>query len=450
MTDETIEDLLPDIPFLTPESVASAFKYRWTRTSDDDDGVFIHNTLEGLYAHWKRYTYNEYVEMWIERLSEGGKLEKTEVLERGVKAYTNLATDRIFILSHATGSKENISTRNVYLRQAIMFAVTQHLVREAIARSGIMLPQNIANDKPFPWYRIDFNRILRMIYLTPDSKPLEFSDGIFAQLDKIDLDIAWEQYAKEKGIKLPETSKAKAEAVVKVDEAPVEDVPDGLAGKFRGATWKNVHMKLEVVGGTRKKNWGLQIKHSDDEKFESYDLKDVGFVNLRKNEIKQSFHALRQFASINSGFLHKKDVAGLMDGEGEDAEPVSWKTFKMHISRLRADLKAAFGISEDPIKRMRDGTYAIHFGSLKLTDTPLKQSIRDYKDDGRDTTTADNEEEIVFYTKNFDQIADMSQTDDAGLSGEEQEQMYRFDADPDVDENPLWIESDDEQSDYVA
>jgi hypothetical protein len=99
---------------------------------------------------------------------------------------------------------------------------------------------------------------------------------------------------------------------------------------------------------------------------------------------------------------------------------------------------------------MRDGTYAIHFGSLKLTDTPLKQSIRDYKDDGRDTTTADNEEEIVFYTKNFDQIADMSQTDDAGLSGEEQEQMYRFDADPDVDENPLWIESDDEQSDYVA
>ena len=47
MTDETIEDLLPDIPFLTPESVADAFKYRWIRTSDDD-GVFIHKTLEGL------------------------------------------------------------------------------------------------------------------------------------------------------------------------------------------------------------------------------------------------------------------------------------------------------------------------------------------------------------------------------------------------------------------
>ena len=191
MTDETIEDLLPDIPFLTPESVASAFKYRWTRTSDDDDGVFIHNTLEGLYAHWKRYTYNEYVEMWIERLSEGGKLEKTEVLERGVKAYTNLATDRIFILSHATGSKGNLSTRNIYLRKAIMLAVTQHQVRNAIVNNGIMLPQNIADDKPFPWYRFDFNLILRMLYITPHSKPLEFSDKIFAQLDKMDFDIAF-------------------------------------------------------------------------------------------------------------------------------------------------------------------------------------------------------------------------------------------------------------------
>jgi|TARA_B100001964_G_C13892803_1_gene447990 hypothetical protein len=53
MTDETIEDLLPDIPFLTPESVHSAFEHRWSRTSDDKDGVFIHHTLSGLYDMWQ-------------------------------------------------------------------------------------------------------------------------------------------------------------------------------------------------------------------------------------------------------------------------------------------------------------------------------------------------------------------------------------------------------------
>ena len=446
MTDETIEDLLPDIPFLTPESVASAFKYRWTRTSDDDDGVFIHKTLGGIYSEWLRDSFNEGVKRWTERLSEGGKLDKEEILERGVKAYTNLATDRIFILSHATGSKENISTRNVYLRQAIMFAVTQHLVREAIARSGIMLPQNIANDKPFPWYRIDFNRILRMIYLTPDSKPLEFSDGIFAQLDKIDLDIAWEQYAKEKGIKLPETSKAKAEAVVKVDEAPVEDVPDGFAGKFIGGVWKKVHMKLEIIGGSRKKQWRLQIKHTDDKKFESYDLKDVGFVNRRKREIKQSFHALHQFAQYG-GFLHKEDVTGTYLDQYGEPTTIKWQTFKKHISRLRVDLQAAFGIKEDPIKRMRDGTYGLEFGSLKITDTPLKQAMSDFIDDGRDTRPVSGEAEIVTYTEKFEQTAAVSQKEFA-LSGVEQQQIYRLE-----DDGKFWGEimhhtgSDDELPD---
>ena len=440
MTDESIEDLLPDIPFLTPESVANAFEYRWTRTSNDDDGVFIHKTLEGLHSHWMRYSYNQYAEMWVNRLSNDGKLEKTEVLERGRKVYTNLATDRIFILSHATASKENIPTRNIYLRQAIMFAATQHLVREAIIRSGIMLPEDIANDKPFPWYRfIDFELILRMLYATPDHKPLEFSDTIFVSLDNRDAKNgwnAWEQYAKENDIELPETSQAKVEVVVKEEEESTEDAPEGLAGKFSGAAWKNVHMKLEIVGGTRKKRWRLQIKHSDDSNFESYELKDVGFINLRKNEIKQSFHTLRLFAE-NGGFLHRDNVADM-----------KWKTFKVHTSRLRDDLQAAFGISEDPIKQSKtDGTYNVHFGSLKLTDTPLKQFIRDYVDDGRDATPADSEEEIVFYTDKFDEISDMSQTD-VGLSSEEREQIYRLDADPDVDEKPLWTESDDEQSDY--
>lgn len=337
MTDETIEDLLPDIPFLTPESVANAFKYRWTRTSDDDDGVFIHKTLGGIHSEWSRDSFNEGVKRWTERLSEGGKLDKKEILERGVKAYTNLATDRIFILSHATGSKGNLSTRNIYLRQAIMLAVTQHQVRNAIVNNGIMLPQNIADDKPFPWYRFDFNTILKGLYLSPDSKPLVFSDGVFAQLDKMDLDIAWEQYAKEKGIKVPETSKAKAEAVVKDEEAPVEDVPDGFAGKFIGAVWKKVHMKLEIIGGSRKKQWRLQIKHTDDKKFESYDLKDVGFVNRRKREIKQSFHALHQFAQYG-GFLHKEDVTGTYLDQYGEPTTIKWQTFKKHISRLRVDL----------------------------------------------------------------------------------------------------------------
>ena len=73
MTDETIEDLLPDIPFLTPESVANAFKYRWIRTSDDD-GVFIHKTLGGIHSEWSRDSFNEGVKRWTERLSESGKL----------------------------------------------------------------------------------------------------------------------------------------------------------------------------------------------------------------------------------------------------------------------------------------------------------------------------------------------------------------------------------------
>jgi hypothetical protein len=287
-----------------------------------------------------------------------------------------------------------------------------------------------------------------MLYATSDSKPLEFSDAVFLSLDKKDWDNAWEQYAKENGIELPETSQAKAEVavkqakaevadvVVKEEEESTEDAPEGLAGKFSGAAWKNVHMKLEIVGGTRKKRWRLQIKHSDDSNFESYELKDVGFINLRKNEIKQSFHTLRLFAE-NGGFLHRDNVADM-----------KWKTFKVHTSRLRDDLQAAFGISEDPIKQSKtDGTYNVHFGSLKLTDTPLKQPMIDFVDDGRDTRPVSGEAEIVFYTYKFDQISDMSQTD-VGLSSEEREQIYRLDADPDVDEKPLWTESDDEQSDY--
>jgi len=186
-----IEKGLPDIPFFTPESVHSAFEHRWRRTSDDEGGVFIHDTLAEMYDMLQSCTFDEYVKMWEERVSEDGTLDKSEILERGRKYYTNLATDRIFILSHATGSKENISVRNVYLRKAIMFAVTQHQVRHAIMNNGIMLPQGIADDKPFPWYRFDFNLILRMLYITPHSKPLEFSDKIFAQLDKMDFDIAF-------------------------------------------------------------------------------------------------------------------------------------------------------------------------------------------------------------------------------------------------------------------
>ena len=447
MTDETIEDLLQDIPFLTPESVANAFKYRWTRTSNDDDGVFIHKTLEGLHSHWMRYSYNQYAEMWVNRLSNDGKLEKTEVLERGRKVYTNLAVDRIIVLSHATVSKENIPTRNIYLRQAIMFAATQHLVREAIIRSGIMLPQNIANDKPFQWYRfIDFELILRMLYATPDHKPLEFSDTIFVSLDMRDAENAWEQYAKENGIELPETSQAKAEVVVKEEEESTEDAPEGLAGKFIAAAWKKVHMKLEIIGGSRKKQWRLQIKHTDDKKFESYDLKDVGFVNRRKREIKQSFHALHQFAQYG-GFLHKEDVTGTYLDQYGEPTTIKWQTFKKHISRLRVDLQAAFGIKEDPIKRMRDGTYGLEFGSLKITDTPLKQPMIDFVDDGRDTRPVSGEAEIVTYTEKFEQTAAVSQKEFA-LSGVEQQQIYRLE-----DDGKFWGEimhhtgSDDELPD---
>jgi len=447
MTDETIEDPLPDIAFLTPESVADAFEYRWTRTSNDDDGVFIHKTLEGLHSHWRRYTYNEYVEMWVNRLSNDGKLEKTEVLERGRKVYTNLAVDRIIVLSHATVSKENIPTRNIYLRQAIMFAATQHLVREAIIRSGIMLPEDIANDKPFPWYRfIDFELILRMLYATPDHKPLEFSDTIFVSLDMRDAENAWEQYAKENGIELPETSQAKAEVVVKEEEESTEDAPEGLAGKFIAAAWKKVHMKLEIIGGSRKKQWRLQIKHTDDKKFESYDLKDVGFVNRRKREIKQSFHALHQFAQYG-GFLHKEDVTGTYLDQYGEPTTIKWQTFKKHISRLRVDLQAAFGIKEDPIKRMRDGTYGLEFGSLKITDTPLKQAMSDFIDDGRDTRPVSGEAEIVTYTEKFEQTAAVSQKEFA-LSGVEQQQIYRLE-----DDGKFWGEimhhtgSDDELPD---
>ena len=114
---------------------------------------------------------------------------------------------------------------------------------------------------------------------------------------------------------------------------------------------------------------------------------------------------------------------------------------------MRVDLQAAFGIKEDPIKRMRDGTYGLEFGSLKITDTPLKQAMSDFIDDGRDTRPVSGEAEIVTYTEKFEQTAAVSQKEFA-LSGVEQQQIYRLE-----DDGKLWGEimhhtgSDDELPD---
>ena len=442
-----IEKDLPDIPgepFLTPAAVHKAFEYRWRSSS----GVFIHDTLPEMYDMWKSCTFNEYVKMWEEQLLKGGAEER---LEWGRNFYVNLNTDKIFLLSHATGSKENISVRNAYLRQAIMFAVSAHQVRQAMVNSGVMLPKDIANHNPFPWYRFDFNLILKMLYPTDGSKPVEFSDRIFAQMDKVDMDIAWEQYCEKKGIEIPETSTAKAEVVVKDEEASVEDAPEGLAGKFSGAAWKNVHMKFEIIGGSRKKKWRLKIKHSDDKEFETYYLDDPALKNgfMYQGKIKKTFHALRQF-SLYGGFLSPEQIV-LTDDDGKE---IQWEAFKMQLSRLRDDLQKIFGIKEDPIDYMSDGAYALLFGSITMADAKLKESMRDFIDDGRDAKALSGEARIVSLANNFDRIADAAQTD-AGLSSTEKQQWHTIDSDYKTpvemtdDEDLLFnYDSDDEESDY--
>jgi hypothetical protein len=73
---------------------------------------------------------------------------------------------------------------------------------------------------------------------------------------------SWEQYAKKESIEVPDTSKDKAEAVVKDDEASAED-GRWVAGKIIGRAWKKV-MKLEIIGGSRKKTMATTNKHTDD------------------------------------------------------------------------------------------------------------------------------------------------------------------------------------------
>ena len=169
-------------------------------------------------------------------------------------------------------------------------------------------------------------------------------------------------------------------------------------------------------------------------------------MNRRKREIKQSFHALHQFAQYG-GFLHKEDVTGTYLDQYGEPTTIKWQTFKKHISRLRDDLQATFGIKEDPIKRMRDGTYGLEFGSLEITDTPLKQAMSDFIDDGRDTRPVSGEAEIVTFTEKFEKTAAVSQKEFA-LSGVEQQQIYRLE-----DDGKLWGEimhhtgSDDELPD---
>jgi hypothetical protein len=270
-------------------------------------------------------------------------------------------------------------------------------------------------------------------------------------MDKVDMDIAWEQYCEKKGIEIPETSTAKAEVVVKDEEASVEDAPEGLAGKFSGAAWKNVHMKFEIIGGSRKKKWRLKIKHSDDKEFETYYLDDPALKNgfMYQGKIKQSFHALRQF-SLYGGFLSPEQIV-LTDDDGKE---IQWEAFKMQLSRLRDDLQKIFGIKEDPIDYMSDGAYALLFGSITMADAKLKESMRDFIDDGRDAKALSGEARIVSLANNFDRIADAAQTD-AGLSSTEKQQWHTIDSDYKTpvemtdDEDLLFnYDSDDEESDY--
>ena len=86
---DAIEDLLPDIPFLTPESVANAFTYRWTRTSDDDDGVFIHNSLAEICDEFgyplKGYERNNNVPLSIDSTKKIMVREENQELHHRIK-----------------------------------------------------------------------------------------------------------------------------------------------------------------------------------------------------------------------------------------------------------------------------------------------------------------------------------------------------------------------------
>ena len=359
MTDETIEDPLPfgfDEPFFD----VGAFKHRWDFIGNDPEtGHFEHRWLGAWYELYKERSFDEWVSVWRDNVSNHGKVKDAEELEHRFRTiFTNLNTDKMVLLHQAADTNAlykfpstsvNPISRNTLFRLAIMLAVLQQACLIGYQEDGRMLPKDISTHPLFPAYAIPWGAIFQEIYDEGQwSRPWIITDEQFEIWDKEHLEYMVEnfEWRQDENIITPTYSK-----------------PSVLVKDFEGAEWSDVRLQLEIVGVVTIKGYAIKIKRRGQKKFRTYELHELGLATKEGKPL-EKFNTLKMFAGCG-GFFTPPVLK-----KGDPQFNQKRNLLKKRIEYLRAHFKKIFGnIDGDPIKYGKEsgvGSWTVQFAECGI------------------------------------------------------------------------------------